>query len=172
MTALTKKIIAYLVGISLILSIGIWLTADKKADTGNSNSQNYSASLLKPVDKSFDFGTVTMEKGKVFHEFRLVNEGGEPVKIEKVYTSCMCTTAEIIDQAGKKRGLFGMPGHGLSSRANVEVNAGESVTIKAIFDPNAHGPSGVGLAQRSIFLETNSAKSPKVELKFSAVVTK
>ena len=44
--------------------------------------------------------------------------------------------------------------------------------LEAVFDPAAHGPSGVGLAQRYVYLETNSAKSPKLEISFQAMVTR
>jgi len=63
-----------------------------------------------------------------------------------------------------------MPGHAGPSKTNITVKPGESVVVETIFDPAAHGPSGVGLAERSVYLESNSQKSPKLELKFSAVV--
>ena len=115
-------------------------------------------------------GTIAMKDGKVSHRFEVKNEGQEPVRIEKIYTSCMCTEASIIDGQGKNWGTFGMPGHAGPSKTNITVKPGESVVVETIFDPAAHGPSGVGLAERSVYLESNSQKSPKLELKFSAVV--
>ena len=113
-----------------------------------------------------------MANGDVSYRFKLKNEGDEAVAVKKVYTSCMCTIANILDAFEKKLGVFGMPGHGgASSNANIEIKAGESIIVEAVFNPAAHGPSGVGLAQRSIYLETNSKKSPKVELNFTATVT-
>lgn len=145
---------------------------------GNKNSQNasvssaYSNSALVVENNNYDFGTISMANGDVSYQFELKNEGEEAVKIEKVYTSCMCTSAAIIDESGKKLGAFGMPGHGgTSSKADIEVKSGETITVEAVFDPTAHGPAGTGLAQRSVYLETNSKKSPKVELNFTAIVT-
>ncbi len=131
----------------------------------------YSASALTAEEIRFDFGAISMANGNVSHNFTLKNEGPESVIIEKVYTSCMCTTALITDSSGGKYGEFGMPGHA-NSKTNVEVLPGETVTVEAIFDPAAHGPSGVGLAQRSIYLETNSVASPKLELFFQAMVSR
>jgi len=83
----------------------------------------------------------------------------------------MCTTATITDNNKKETGTFGMPGHrGNLSRADIIIEPGENITVKAIFDPAAHGPAGVGLAQRSIYLETDSGETPKVELRFKAKV--
>ena len=131
----------------------------------------YSQGALVAAETEFDFGTIPMEGGDVSHRFQLKNEGEEPVLIEKVYTSCMCTIAEVFDKDGKNRGEFGMPGHG-PQRTDISVGSKEPVFIDAVFDPAAHGPSGVGLAERVIYIETNSQKSPKVELSFTATVTR
>lgn len=138
----------------------------------DADSSAYSASALSILNNNFNFGTISMANGDVSRVFEIKNQGSEPVKIKKVFSTCMCTTAVITDSQGKKYGKFGMPGHGLPSRTNIEVMPGETITIEATYDPNAHGPSGVGFIQRSIYLNTNSAKSPKLELKFQAIVTR
>jgi len=120
----------------------------------------------------YDFGTINMKNGLVRQVYKLTNLGQQPIIISKAYTSCMCTKANIISQNGKTSGPFGMPGHGGAvARANVTIQPGEGFSVEAVFDPAAHGPSGIGLANRMIYLETNSEVSPKVELKFSANVT-
>lgn len=129
--------------------------------------------ILVAEEKSFDFGTISMSKGNVSRSFKLKNEGETPLIIKKIYTSCMCTSASIKDSLGKEYGRFGMPGHGGdSSVANIKVKPNEPIELKAEFNPAAHGPSGVGLAKRIIYLETNSEKTPKIELEISAMVTK
>lgn len=166
----TKNLILWSVG--LVFLVGVIALIAVSGNNSNSNPATYSASVLTAVENSFDFNTILMKDGEVYHRFELKNNGAEPVRIEKVYTSCMCTTASIIDASGRKRGTFGMPGHGLPSRTDVEIAPGESAYIDAVFDPAAHGPSGVGLAQRSIYLDTNSATSPKLELSFQAMVVR
>lgn len=140
------------------------------ASNGESTASN-GASVLAATESFFDFGTIKMRDGKVSRVFELRNEGKESVKIQSIYTSCMCTEAFVSDSSGKKNGPFGMPGH-TSPRTNITVGAGELVSVEAVFDPAAHGPSGVGLAERSIYLETNSEEKPRIELKFKAVVTR
>lgn len=133
----------------------------------NQNSQ----SKIAVENDFYDFGTIAMKNGLVKRVYQLTNQGDEPLLIKKVYTSCMCTKANIISQNGEVNGPFGMPGHGGAiSRADVTIQPGEQFTVEAVFDPAAHGPSGIGLANRVIYLETNSTVSPKVELKFSANV--
>lgn len=166
----TKTFILWGIGLALLAGI-VMLVAFSKNNNGPKTA-TYSASVLQAGEKSFDFETISMKNGNVSHDFEIKNEGAESVVIEKVYTSCMCTTAMITDSAGKTYGAFGMPGHGRTPSTNISVAPSESVAIKAIFDPNAHGPSGVGLAQRSVYLETNSAQSPKLELRFQATVTR
>ncbi|MBI2175475.1 MAG: DUF1573 domain-containing protein [Parcubacteria group bacterium] len=164
-----KQPILYVLGLFILLGA----TALVLAGTGGGDSpDSYSASVLLAVENDFDFGTVPMQDGIVTHSFTLSNDGTEPVRIEKVYTSCMCTTAVVTDASGNARGRFGMSGHGTPSRSNIIIAPGEQAAVEAEFDPAAHGPAGVGLARRSIYLETNSQKSPKVELRFSAVVIK
>lgn len=130
----------------------------------------YSASVLSAVENTFDFNIISMKDGKVSHRFELKNNGEESVFIEKVYTSCMCTTASIIDAAGKNQGTFGMLGHDSLSKANVEVRPGESIFADVVFDPAAHGPSGTGKVKRLVYLETNSKTNPKIQFSFNAEV--
>lgn len=131
-----------------------------------------SGSVFSLLESSYDFGTISMKNGTVSRDFLLENRGSDPIFISKAYTSCMCTTALLFDKEGRRLGTFGMPGHGgASSIARVTVPAGENITLRAVFDPAAHGPSGVGLADRGVYLETNSKEQPKVEISFRAQVT-
>lgn len=45
--------------------------------------------------KLLDFGTIKEEDGKAVRHFMAVNKGETPVRIDRVRTSCGCTTAEI-----------------------------------------------------------------------------
>lgn len=129
--------------------------------------------ILVAEEKNFDFGTISMSKGNVSRAFKLKNTGESPLAIKKIYTSCMCTTATVKNSSGENYGKFGMPGHGGGSSAvNIEIKPNESIELSAEFNPAAHGPSGVGLAKRVIYLETNSEKTPKIEFEISATVTK
>lgn len=66
-------------------------------------------------------------------------------------------------------GPFGMPGHGSIPEINRLVAPGHGVTVEAEFDPNAHGPAGIGRINRVISVLVGSRAM--VELKFTAYVT-
>lgn len=156
----------------LILFIALFgiLLVNKKSIAPEAEANTTSA--LSLTEDTFDFGTISMRNGKVSHRFEIKNNGIEAVTIKKVYTSCMCTVAFIDDDSGKRYGAFGMPGHGGAPLSSIRIDANTSAKVEAIFDPAAHGPSGIGLAQRSIYLETNSLSSPKLGISFQAMVTK
>jgi len=169
---LTNKIIKKYAFSALIIGVLVALLFLGNGG-GVASSENTTASSLGSFSgqqEVFDFGTISMKDGVVSHVFELQNNGDTPIIIGKVYTSCMCTTATLTDESGEKYGVFGMPGHGLLSETNVLVVPGETLAVEARFDSAAHGLSGVGLNERSIYLETNSDTSPKTELRFRATV--
>ncbi len=55
-------------------------------------AQNETKPVLAFAEKSFDFGTVKEEAGKITHEFTFTNTGKAPLVIQQVTASCGCTT--------------------------------------------------------------------------------
>ena len=158
--------ILWAVGISAIILVGfIWLSS-----AGKSNSQNTpgtSSSFLSADETSFDFGNTSMAKGKVSHIFKIKNAGSEPLTINKIYTSCMCTEANFLKGAVHE-GPFGMPGMSYIPSISETLATNEEAQIEVIFDPAAHGPAGLGNIQRTISLENNSKS--RLDLSISAEV--
>ena len=136
--------------------------------TGGTPTAEGAPSKLVATESSYDFGTVSMAKGKVTKQFMVKNSTSNPITVQKVYTSCMCTTATLVVD-GNRVGPFGMPGHGFSSNIKQTVAPGEEVSIEAVFDPAAHGPAGVGTISRIITVEEKSGG--QIDLAFSATVT-
>ena len=141
--------------------IGALFLFGASGGTTNQNVAESTSALSAEVD-FYDFGEVPIFGGTVSTSFVLKNGGTEDVIVQSGTTSCGCTTAEI-DGVG-----FGM--HEDMVRP-VVVPAGGEVELSVIYDPLAHGPSGVGLAQRSVFLKTNSRVTPEVEVRIKALVT-
>ena len=164
-----KNLLPWGIGLTFLAGLIIFFILGKS--NGQPDRAIYSASVLSAVENTFDFNAISMKNGKVSHRFELKNDGEEPVFIEKAYTSCMCTTASIIDVFGKNQGTFGMLGHGSPSKADVEVRPGDLIFIEVVFDPAAHGPSGTGKVKRLVYLETNPKTNPKIQLAFNAEVT-
>lgn len=127
-----------------------------------------SAGELAAVRKKYDFGTISMARGKVSYRYPIRNVGTDPIEIRKLYTSCMCTTAALVTN-GKVSDAYGMPGHAPIPAIKVPMAPQEQAYVQVVFDPAAHGPAGVGPIERVITVE-NSAGQP-LELAFSALVT-
>lgn len=154
----------------LVIIFGfIWISNGRSRNQALPTSLAESGILLAS-ENFFDFEKVSMANGKVNHDFRVKNNGAKPVKITKVYTSCMCTEAILKMPSGREFGPYGMPGHGgFSPVISQTIAPGEEMVVKVIFDPAAHGPAGVGLIERVVYLENNFGRL--AELQFKAVVT-
>lgn len=178
---MNKNLITYIVGGAVIIGFIVVMVIAASSNTGNklkptsdtgSTPLAYSAGTLSVLEGDYDFGTIRMADGKVTHNFEVKNESNEPVMISKVYTSCMCTIAYVVEESGEKHGEYGMQGHGPLNAVNVEILPGKSVILEAIFDPAAHGPEGTGKVKRLVYLENNSQTKPRLEVIFEADVTK
>ncbi|OGY58553.1 MAG: hypothetical protein A3H06_01425 [Candidatus Colwellbacteria bacterium RIFCSPLOWO2_12_FULL_44_13] len=156
-------IVLFLAGVVLIA----WPSASNVPEETASVSDS-SPSTLKLSESSFDFGTISMKAGKVQRMFGVTNTGTTPVEVEKLYTSCMCTTAKWT-QGDDRRGPFGMPGHASVPALNATLQPGETANVQVEFDPAAHGPAGIGPVNRLVYLDTGSGTP--LEFEFTASVT-
>lgn len=142
------------------------ISQNKKSQENQENK--LSESFLVAEEKTFDFGTISMAKGPVSHEYVVTNTGARVSLVRTLYTSCMCTQAALKTEGGTF-GPYGMPGHGFIPAINAAINPQEQSRVIVTFDPAAHGPAGVGKIERSIILENDSGAP--VELRFTANVT-
>ena len=156
-------LVIVLAGLALIF----WL-AKPTPPSGSSDDTTGVSGALSAEETVFDFGSISMANGKVGHVFTIKNASTSPVVINKMYTSCMCTTAELnID--GRSFGPYGMPGHMPVPMIKETIEAGARAQVEVIFDPNAHGPAGVGLIDREVIIE-NSSEIP-FKFKIKGIVT-
>lgn len=162
------------IAIVFVLVFGIILSFDQKQQDQENvlASTEPSNGTLSVESSDYDFGVINMYDGDVSHRYQVTNNSDEPVSIGEVYTSCMCTTAQAIYSDGSTSAIAGMRGHSSPTYLNRTIEAGESVDIEAVFDPAAHGPSGVGPIHRSIFVKTNSTTQPQIELTFDSNVVR
>jgi len=160
-----------LIGIIVVLGLAVLLLLGR--DTTQSQAPGAPAlsgpigSLIAP-EKFYDFGNISMKNGLVEHVFKVSNTSGQDVFVKKLTTSCMCTAA-FIQGAGGEKGPFGMEGMGYVPPADETIKAGESRDIKVVYDPNAHGPAGIGRIDRFIYLADASGTRLTFEIK--AMVT-
>lgn len=124
---------------------------------------------LTAKDVLYDFGTISMKNGNVTKEFTVTNPTDSDIFVSTVLTSCMCTSAFIVLSDGSIKGPFKMPGMGYVPPANELIKAGESRIIRVVYDPNAHGPAGVGRIDR--FITLTDANGGTLQLEIQALVT-
>jgi len=159
------------IALAVIVFAGIAWAArpdSQNAEISSPSSELQTQGPLSAEERTFDFQSISMASGNVSHSFKIKNNGTDPLVIEKIYTSCMCTTASLI-KGEEQFGPYGMAGHGFIPKINEVIGPGEEATIEVVFDPTAHGPAGIGPIERSIIIENDSGKP--LELGFSAVVT-
>ena len=95
------------------------------------------------------------KKGTVAAFFMIKNEGKKDLVIERLDTSCGCTTASIVFQ-GKEGPRFAMVGHGIENPKDwkLSIPPGQSAQLKVYYDPNVHKDLR-GAVIREIYIYSN-----------------
>lgn len=126
---------------------------------------------IQVLEKDFDFKEIKYNDGNVSHAYKIKNTGSKDLTIANMLTSCMCTQVYLKTKTAESP-KFGMKGHAAESRWTGILKPGEEGEIVVIFDPTAHGPSGVGPISRFVSMETNDPENPYVEFSFNGNVVK
>ena len=168
----SKTLITSVVFVLVIAGLFAWGAAGRAGTTASVEGAPGAASDVKSAltapETFYDFGTISMKNWNVTKEFSITNPTNEDITVKTVLTSCMCTTA-FISGAGSVKGPFSMPGMGYVPPANETIKPGESRIIRVVYDPNAHGPAGVGQIDRFVMLTDSSGGTLQFEIK--ALVT-
>ncbi len=168
---MSKKVLSTIFIVIGVVALGLLLLYAEPKAGENVESKSVSSNQTSQLtaDLSFyDFGTISMKNGKVTKSFKVYNNQSNPVLVSKVYTSCMCTDA-LLKIGTKSYGPYGMLAHGLVPSVNQEIKPSEEANIDVTFDPNAHGPAGVGVIEREVTVE--QAAGGKLILNIKANVT-
>ncbi|RJR31494.1 DUF1573 domain-containing protein [Candidatus Parcubacteria bacterium] len=101
----------------------------------------------------FDLGTVIY--GEVAKKnFLLTNIGTENLEILRLSTSCGCTKAAMADD-------------------KMTIAPGETAELIVTFDPAVHkDDTDIGEIQRIVYVKSNDAQNPEMEIELSATVIK
>src|SRR3989304_5562808 len=111
MTQTTKTVVGAVVALVILLGATWALKPSFFQRSGATDNQPAATGTLNATEDFFDFGTISMSAGKVTRKYALKNSSDAPVRVTKLFTSCMCTQASIATQ-NDRRGPFGMQGHG------------------------------------------------------------
>lgn len=99
---------------------------------------------------SIDFGDIDQNGGIVSKDIAVTNDGNQSLTINRISTSCGCTTAQMDTSP---------------------LEAGETRTLTIRFDPMAH-PDQSGPITRAVYLQTSDPKQPEVEINIVGNVMK
>ena len=170
----SKTLITSVVFVLVIAGLFAWGAAGRAGTAASVQgalgaAANGARSALVAPETFYDFGTISMKNWNVTKEFTVTNPTNEDITVKTVLTSCMCTTAFIVQADGSAKGPFSMPGMGYVPPANETIKPGESRIIRVVYDPNAHGPAGVGQIDRFVMLTDSSGGTLQFEIK--ALVT-
>lgn len=162
----SKVLIGLAVATLVLIGGGAVLLGGKSTTTSQVTSE---VLAVEATPKFYDLGNVPINGGVVTKEYSIKNTSAATIKLKKVATSCMCTTASV-QIGGEETKFFGMEGHGdANPPVNKEMGAGEEGKVVVRFDPAAHGPQGVGPFNRVVYLTFSDPAGIK-ELTFSGVV--
>lgn len=164
-----KRFIAGIVVFTLLIVGGaVWIFSKAPAKATLSKEK----SVQMAIDhREYSFGTVKLSEGIVEHRYPLKNAGQKDLKIANLASSCACTKVYFKSASGEspQASMKGM------SKPSVWVGVlkpGESGEMVMRFDPNFHGPTGVGKIARSLSFETNDPSQSYVELQMTGEVVK
>lgn len=113
--------------------------------TSSARAAEIEAPGIQVSSTFYDFGDIYQEEGEVFTTFTVTNTGDESLTINRLSTSCGCTTAEM----------------DLSDLA-----PGEDREMVVTYDPMVH-PDQIGLITRVVYLQTSDPVSPEIEIELT-----
>lgn len=161
-----KVLIGFILVTVLVLFGGVFILS--KTTTGGQINGVSANAKLTADEKTFDWGEIAYSGPDATKTFTIKNTGTEILKLTNIKTSCACTKAQVVIE-GRSSPYFSM--HTTSSWIG-EIPPGKEASLTVIFDPDFHGPSGVGAVERIISMETNDASNQKVEFFLKGVVVK
>lgn len=107
-----------------------------------------SAPRISVSPPSYDFGDIAQSEGPVSTVFTVQNIGGKELVINRLSTSCGCTTAGM-------------------DQSPLPPDASRNMTVT--FDPMVH-PDQLGAIQRVVYLQTSDPIQPETEINLTGNV--
>ena len=98
--------------------VGVMFLGRSTESAMSSQTEIAVKSALSAPETLYDFGEVQMKDGKVSHRFKVVNPTDKDLTADYLSTSCMCTTAYIVDDKSQST-AYGMEGMGSSGKAKL-----------------------------------------------------
>lgn len=161
-----KKILAIFLPALLVVGGIIFILINNSPETSQSISGIPKIEINHP---EYDAGAVSMANGLVKHTYEIKNAGNGDLEINKIWTSCDCTSA-VLTVGERKSPKFGM--HINVKFWSQKIAPGETGFLEVIFDPAFHGPHGTGSVIREVYLSTNDPQNKETGVRLIADVVK
>lgn len=113
------------------------------------------APRIEIIEVDRDLGTISQKQGIVSTDFEFKNTGKSDLIINKLSSSCGCTSASVVYQ-GSVGPEFAMAGHGKENPTDWEVviRPGDSAILRLFYDPTVH-PDLEGAVTRTVSIFSN-----------------
>jgi len=114
------------------------------------------APRIATTETEKDIGTVSQRNGMVTTEFTIKNEGKNDLIIDKLSSSCGCTSASLVYQETEGPRFY-MAGHGQAEpdpNWKVSIAPGDEAKVKVYYDPSIH-PDLTGPVTREVSVHSN-----------------
>lgn len=162
-----KIVVVSLISLPIILIIGGAVFGIVNYLTREDRENNQGIPKVEVSPEEYDAGTVSMGEGLVEYTYEIRNVGEGDLKIDRIWTSCMCTTArlKVGDEEGEEFGMHSNPVFW-----SQKIAPGEIGYLEVVFDPAFHGPQGTGPMVREVYLSTDDPQNKKVEVRLIANV--
>lgn len=125
------------------------------------------AAKINLSESKKDLGEVNQADGEVSIDFTLSNKGQSDLIIDKLSSSCGCTSATIVYEE-KEGPRFAMAGHGYENPTDwqVAIKPGNDAILRVYYNPAVH-PDLVGAVTRTVSIFSNDP----VEFETTATIT-
>ena len=125
--------------------------------------------IISLTPDSYNFGDVSQRKGVTETFFEIKNEGKSDLIINKLETSCGCTSASIVYQ-GKEGPKFGMDMGQKIPKWQISIPPGQTAKLKVYYDPNFHKNfRGPAVREISVFSNDSVDFVKKVQIEFEQI---
>lgn len=114
--------------ITILLVVGVAFLISRSSSKGTAEIPTTPILGVTASPENYDLGSVPINGGIVTREYEIKNTTDKTIKLVKIATSCMCTTASAA-VGGKTTKFFGMEGHtDKNPPLNLDLKAGETAT--------------------------------------------
>ena len=155
-----------IVGFSVLIMVGVVFVAFNSTPASKMTTYEDTQTEKPKIElekTEIDLGDMKISDKKT-EEITFENTGEKPLQISNVYTSCGCTSAQVVIK-GEESPVFSM--HGNPDWMG-EVAPGGKAILRAIYEPSKHPVQGK--SEKTIFFKTNDPEHSEVNINLTAWV--